>query len=344
VHAGCLISRSETRGELIVSSVDGTLENVLLEIKNLTKFFSVKKGIFSARHLKIRAVDNVSFSINRGETLGLVGESGCGKTTMGRTILRLYEPTSGRIIFDGDDITHIKVRPYSKRMQIILQNPYSSLNPTMTVGDIIEEPISIHRIATGSDKRDRIYSLLEMVGLGREYINRYPHELSGGQRQRVSIARAIAVEPEFIVCDEPLSALDMSIQVQIVNMLEELQKKMRLTYLFIAHDLLMVRYISDNVGVMYLGKLVEIASSSELYKRPAHPYTRAMLSSIPIADPEESKRKSKVILRGDVPSPINPPSGCRFRTRCGYATGICAQQEPELKEIAPRHRCACHLF
>lgn len=320
-----------------------TAEN-MLEIKNLTKHFNVQSGFFGGGKAVVRAVENVSFSIKKGETLGLVGESGCGKTTTGRTIIRLYEPTAGKIIFEGKDITNVKMKPVRKRMQMIFQDPYASLNPRMTVGDIIGESLDIHGLAKGNDRRDRVYSLLTMVGLNAEQANRYPHEFSGGQRQRIGIARALAVEPEMIICDEPISALDVSIQAQIVNMLEDLQQELGLTYLFIAHDLSMVRHISDRVGVMYLGKLIELASSDELYEKPMHPYTQALLSAVPIADPKASKEKSRIILEGDVPSPINPPSGCRFRTRCRYAMPKCAEEEPEFKEIAPGHMCACHLI
>lgn len=316
----------------------------LLEIVKLTKFFPVKKGFFGTERSVVKAVDNVSFSIKKGETLGLVGESGCGKTTTGRTILRLHEPTSGKILFKGKDITKVDMKPLRKDMQIIFQDPYASLNPRMTVADIVGEPLDIHGLGKGKEKRDRIFSLLEMVGLNKEHANRYPHEFSGGQRQRVGIARALAVQPEFIVCDEPISALDVSIQAQIVNMLEDLQQSLGLTYLFIAHDLSMVKHISNKVGVMYLGKLIELADSAEIYARPQHPYTQALLSSIPVADPDESRKKSRIILEGDVPSPINPPSGCRFRTRCRYAMKKCEEAEPEFKEIAPGHMCACHLI
>ncbi|MCX7920765.1 MAG: dipeptide ABC transporter ATP-binding protein [Clostridia bacterium] len=315
----------------------------ILEVKNLTKFFPVKKDFFGTSHSMVKAVDNVSFYINKGETLGLVGESGCGKTTTGRTILRLHEPTAGEIIFEGNNITEADMKPLRKKMQIIFQDPYASLNPRMTVGDIIGEPMEIHDLEKGSQRKDKIYQLLEMVGLNREHASRYPHEFSGGQRQRVGIARALAVKPEFIVCDEPISALDVSIQAQIVNMLEDLQASLGLTYLFIAHDLSMVKHISDKVGVMYLGKLIELADSEEIYSKPAHPYTQALLSSIPIADPSESRKKKRIILEGDVPSPINPPSGCRFRTRCRYSMKKCEELEPEFKEISIGHFCACHL-
>ena len=295
----------------------------------------------------ITPVDNVSLFINKGETLGLVGESGCGKTTVGRTILKLYPPTDGRIIFDGDDITELndrQMRSYRKRMQIIFQDPYASLNPRMTVGDIIAESIDIHKIAYGEERKAMIYDLLSKVGLSREHANRYPHEFSGGQRQRIGIARALAVNPDFIVCDEPISALDVSIQAQVVNLLEDLQDEMNLTYLFIAHDLSMVKHISDRVGVMYLGKIVEMAESSELYSKPLHPYTQALLSAIPVPDPDTMEQRERIILKGDVPTPINPPSGCRFRTRCPIAREICAEQEPEMKDYGGGHMAACHFI
>ena len=315
----------------------------ILEIKNLTKFFPVSHGLLGNSQTVVKAVDNVSFSINKGETLGLVGESGCGKTTAGRTIIRLYEPTKGQIIFEGQDITKANMKPHRRKMQMIFQDPYASLNPRMTVGDIVGEPMDIHNLEKGNERKEKIYSLLETVGLNKEHANRYPHEFSGGQRQRVGIARALAVQPEFIICDEPISALDVSIQAQIVNMLEDLQQTLGITYLFIAHDLSMVKHISNKVGVMYLGKLVELATSEELYAKPAHPYTQALLSAIPIADPDASRQKERIILEGDVPSPINPPSGCRFRTRCRFAVKRCEEVEPEFKETAPGHWCACHV-
>lgn len=317
-------------------------ENIL-EIKNLTKFFPVKQFLGIENKQFVRAVDNVSFTIKKGETMGLVGESGCGKTTVGRTLLRLYEPTSGKIFFNGEDITNAPMKPIRKKMQIIFQDPYASLNPRMTVGDIVEESLEIHNLFNKKERKDRVQDLLKIVGLNADHASRYPHEFSGGQRQRIGIARALAVEPEFIVCDEPISALDVSIQAQIVNMMEDLQKSLGLTYLFIAHDLSMVKHISSKVGVMYLGEIVEMTTSHDLYKNPQHPYTKALLSAIPIADPKASKEKERVILEGDVPSPINPPSGCHFRTRCKYVMDICSKQEPEFSEIAPGHFCACHL-
>lgn len=315
----------------------------ILEVQNLTKFFHVKQvfGIQSKQY--VRAVDNVSFTIKKGETMGLVGESGCGKTTVGRTLLRLYKPTSGKIIFNGEDITNLPMKPIRKKMQIIFQDPYASLNPRMTVADIVGEPLEIHNLFSKTERKSRVQDLLRMVGLNADHGSRYPHEFSGGQRQRIGIARALAVEPEFIVCDEPISALDVSIQAQIVNMMEDLQKSLGITYLFIAHDLSMVKHISTKVGVMYLGEIVEMTTSEDLYKKPAHPYTQALLSAIPIADPKASSRRERVILDGDVPSPINPPSGCHFRTRCKYAMKICAEKEPVFSEIDTGHFCACHL-
>jgi len=315
--------------------------NKLLEIQNLKQYFRVSGKLLKPKYIK--AVDDVSLSIEKGETLGLVGESGCGKTTLGRTILRLYEPTGGKIIYDGVDITNVNMLPYRRRMQIVFQDPYASLNPRMTVGDIVGEAIDIHKLAQNKKERqERIISMLQRVGLNSEHANRYPHEFSGGQRQRIGIARALAVNPEFVVCDEPVSALDVSIQAQIVNMFEDLQAEMGLTYLFIAHDLSVVKHISKRIGVMYLGKLVELAESYELIFHSVHPYTKSLISAIPIADPRQSRASKRIILQGDVPSPLNPPSGCRFRTRCKYATELCAQQEPELREISSGHFVACH--
>lgn len=313
----------------------------ILEVKNLKQYFQISGSMF--KHKYVKAVDNVSLFINKGETLGLVGESGCGKTTLGRTILRLYEPTGGKIIYDGTDITNARMLPYRRRMQIVFQDPYASLNPRMTVGDIVGESIDIHKLARSKkDRQDKIISMLQRVGLNSEHANRYPHEFSGGQRQRIGIARALAVNPEFIVCDEPISALDVSIQAQVVNMFEDLQAEMGLTYLFIAHDLSVVKHISRRIGVMYLGKLVELADSYELIFHSVHPYTKSLISAIPIADPRQSRASKRIVLEGDVPSPLNPPSGCRFRTRCKYATEQCAQKEPEFREISTGHYAACH--
>lgn len=319
----------------------------LLEIKNLKKHFEIRKGLLNNKISYLKAVDDVSFTINKGETLGLVGESGCGKTTTGRTILKLYEPTSGQIIYDGKDIANLNHRemiPYRKKMQMIFQDPYASLDARMTVGDIIGEAIDIHKLATGRERMDRIYYLLERVGLNSEHANRYPHEFSGGQRQRIGIARALAVQPQFIICDEPISALDVSIQAQVVNMLEDLQDELGLTYLFIAHDLSMVKHISNRIGVMYLGNMVEIGESNELYTKPLHPYTKALLSAIPIPDPDEAEAKERIVLQGEIPSPIDPPEGCRFRSRCRYAKDICGKETPKLKDVGAGHCVACHLY
>lgn len=313
----------------------------LVEVKNLKQYFRVSGSLMHPMYVK--AVDDVSFYIDKGETLGLVGESGCGKTTTGRTMLRLYEPTAGQIFYNGADITKVNMLPYRRKMQIVFQDPYASLDPRMTVGDIVGEAIDIHHLAANStDRKDKIISMLEKVGLNSEHANRYPHEFSGGQRQRIGIARALAVDPEFIVCDEPISALDVSIQAQVVNMFEQLQDDLGLTYLFIAHDLSVVKHISNRIGVMYLGKLVELADSYELTFHNVHPYTRSLVSAIPIPDPIESRKQKRIVLEGDVPSPLKPPSGCRFRTRCRYATELCAQEEPEFKEISPGHYAACH--
>lgn len=326
---------------------DSKAKEVLLEVRNLKKYFPVHRGFFGGKKLYVQAVDDISFQIYKGETLGLVGESGCGKSTAGRTIIRLYESTAGEIIFDGAEISKMsenELKPFRKRMQMIFQDPYASLNSRMTVGDIIGEPIDIHNIASGDERQAMIYELLERVGLSKEHASRYPHEFSGGQRQRIGIARSLAVRPDFIICDEPISALDVSIQAQVVNMLEDLQKEFGLTYLFIAHDLSMVKHISDRIGVMYLGKLVELSDSKELYDKPMHPYTQALLSAIPIPDPVATHSKQRIVLEGDVPSPINPPSGCRFRTRCGYAYDRCAKEEPILQDMGGGHMVACHLM
>ncbi len=312
---------------------------VLIEVKDLKKYFKVGKNAV------LKAVDGVNFKIYKGETLGLVGESGCGKTTCGKTVMGLYEATGGQVIFDGTDIHSLNRREkkeFTKRAQIIFQDPYSSLNPRMTVGDIIGEGIDIHGLCHGKEREEKIHELLELVGLNREHASRFPHEFSGGQRQRIGIARALAIEPEFIVCDEPISALDVSIQAQVVNLLIELQQKKNLTYLFIAHDLSMVKHISDRVGVMYLGNMVEFASSDELYAEPLHPYTTALMSAIPIPDPDAEKEKKRIPIEGEIPSPINPKPGCRFAARCRYATEQCRQETPELVEVKPDHFVACH--
>lgn len=323
------------------------MSDKLLQVEHLKQYFPA--GGMGKKRKFVKAVDDVSFFVNKGETLGLVGESGCGKTTTGRSILRLYEPTGGKITFDGKVILDVenKVKvdmlPYRQKMQMVFQDPYASLDPRMTVGDIVGEAIDIHKLAANKKERhDMIISMLEKVGLNSEHANRYPHEFSGGQRQRVGIARALAVNPQFIVCDEPISALDVSIQAQVVNMFEELQEQMGLTYLFIAHDLSVVKHISDRIGVMYLGKMVELADSYELVARSLHPYTKSLISAIPIADPIKARASKRIVLQGDVPSPLNPPTGCRFRTRCPYADECCAQKEPEWREVEKGHYVACH--
>lgn len=317
-------------------------DNYLIEVKNLKQYFSVSgTRLFEKRVVK--AVDDVSFGIKPGETLGLVGESGCGKTTTGRSLLRLYQPTGGRIFYNGTDISHVKMLPYRRKMQIVFQDPYASLDPRMTVGDIVGEAIDIHHLAKNrAERQDKIISVLQTVGLNSEHANRYAHEFSGGQRQRVGIARALAVNPEFIVCDEPVSALDVSIQAQVVNMFQKLQQDLGLTYLFIAHDLSVVKHISNRIGVMYLGKLVELADSYELIFHSVHPYTKSLISAIPIADPKISRNTKRIILNGDIPSPLNPPSGCRFRTRCLHADDLCAEQDPQWREVSKGHYAACH--
>ena len=321
----------------------------LIEIENLRKYFPVNRGSLFARRQYVQAVESVSFSIYRGETLGIVGESGCGKSTLGRAIIRLHEPTSGKIVYDGQTIYDSQAKiavpmlPYRRKMQIIFQDPSASLDPRMTVGEIVGEALDIHKLCSGkAERRDRINALLDEVGLNTEHANRFPHEFSGGQQQRVGIARALAVNPEFIVCDEPISALDVSIQSQVVNMLEDLQQQIGLTYLFIAHDISVVRHISNRIGVMYLGNLVELAESYELCNRPIHPYTQTLLSAVPLPDPEKNKTRQRILLEGDIPSPINPPAGCRFHTRCPYAMERCKQDVPQLKEYGAGHFAACH--
>jgi len=321
-------------------------EEKLLEIKNLKKYFPVKEGVFRKTVAHVKAVDDISFFIKRGETLGLVGESGCGKSTAGRTILRLLEATEGEIWFEGKNLLALdkkELREMRKEMQIIFQDPYASLNPRMTVADIVGEPMDIHNLASNKKERNnKVADILDTVGLGPEYMKRYPHEFSGGQRQRIGVARALAVDPSLIIADEPVSALDVSIQAQVINLLQDLQTDFDLTYLFIAHDLSVVKHISDRVAVMYLGKIVELADKKELFDDPKHPYTQSLLSAIPVADP--TYEKERIILEGDVPSPVDPPSGCRFHPRCPYAMDVCSEIEPEFKEYGEGHFAACHLL
>jgi oligopeptide transport system ATP-binding protein len=313
----------------------------ILQIRNMKKHFNLGNGKI------LKAVDNFSIEIKRGETFGLVGESGCGKSTAGRTIIKLYDATEGEVIFDGEDVhklTGKKLKEFNRNMQMVFQDPYASLNPRMTVGNIIAEGIDIHGLYKGAKRKERVMELLRAVGLNDEHASRFPHEFSGGQRQRIGIARALAIEPKFIIADEPISALDVSVQAQVVNLFKRLQKEMGLTYLFIAHDLAMVKHISDRIGVMYLGSLVEVTTSDALYAKPLHPYTQSLLSAIPIPDPEIERTRERIILQGDVPSPLNPPSGCPFRTRCPQAMAKCADSMPPSKEVEPNHFVACHLY
>jgi oligopeptide transport system ATP-binding protein len=322
-----------------------TENGTILQVKDLKMHFPITQGIIIQRKVgAIKAVDGVTFDIIRGETLGLVGESGCGKSTTGRAILQLYEPTAGEVYFEGQSLTELKgesLRKMRRRMQMIFQDPYASLNPRMTVGDIVGEPLVVHNISKGKERRERVQELLRVVGLNPYFVNRYPHEFSGGQRQRIGVARALAVNPDFIVCDEPISALDVSIQAQIINLLEDLQAEFNLTYLFIAHDLSVVRHISDRIAVMYLGKIVELTDRHELYDNPLHPYTQALLSAVPIPDPVIEEQRQRVILEGDVPSPANPPLGCNFSTRCPVVMDECREKEPEFKDVGGGHWVAC---
>lgn len=334
-----------------MSSDNGQQKDVLLEVKGLKMYFPITKGVIIQRKIAdVKAVDGVSFSIKRGETLGLVGESGCGKSTTGRAILQLYRPTAGSVVFDGKELTTMKgetLRRQRREMQMIFQDPYASLNPRLTVGNIVGEPLEVHNLAKGKERQERVQELLKLVGLNPYFVNRYPHEFSGGQRQRIGIARSLAVNPEFIVADEPISALDVSIQAQIVNLLEDLQANLGLTYLFIAHDLSMVRHISDRIAVMYLGKLVELTDHITLYEEPLHPYTQALLSAVPIPDPHIEEKRQRIVLEGDVPTPINPPSGCNFRTRCPRVMDVCAEKDPVWKNVGTpekEHWVACHLY
>ncbi len=341
VHA-----RSDTLGRATIATIseEASRDNVLLRVEGLKMHFPITGGLLQRRVGTVQAVDGLDFYIKKGETLGLVGESGCGKSTAGRAILQLYKPTSGKVIFKGRDITRIsksEMRAERRNMQMIFQDPYASLNPRRTVGDLIGDPIRVHKLATGKAVRDRVQELLKVVGLNPYFSNRYPHEFSGGQRQRIGIARALAVNPEFIVADEPISALDVSIRAQIINLLEDLQAEFGLTYLFIAHDLSVVRHISDRVAVMYLGKIAEIADRKELYENPLHPYTNALLSAVPIPDPVAEMKRERIILTGDVPSPINPPRGCHFHTRCPIAISACKEIDPPLQEKSPGHWAAC---
>jgi oligopeptide transport system ATP-binding protein len=318
---------------------------VLLQLEGVKKYFPITRGVFQRKVGDVKAVDGISFDVYKGETLGLVGESGCGKSTTGRTILQLYRPTAGQIFLDGVDLATLKggkLREIRQRMQMIFQDPYASLNPRMTVGSIIGEPMDIFGLAGRQGRKRRVEELLKVVGLNPYFASRYPHEFSGGQRQRIGIARALALQPDFIVCDEPIAALDVSIQAQVVNLLEQLQADFGLTYLFIAHDLSMVRHISDRVAVMYLGKIVELTDRDSLYMNPLHPYTQALLSAVPIPDPVIEEQRQRIILEGDVPSPANPPVGCNFNTRCPVAMDVCFETEPEFKEATPNHRVACY--
>jgi oligopeptide transport system ATP-binding protein len=338
---------SEPAAKVTPGTSAGTVgKRVLVEVRGLKKYFPIKSGIVFQREVAaVKAVDGVSFDIYEGETLGLVGESGCGKSTTGRTILQLHRATAGSVKFEGEELTTLQgeaLRKMRRKMQMIFQDPYASLNPRMSVGRIVAEPLVVHNIGTKKEREERVAELLELVGLNPYFVRRYPHEFSGGQRQRIGLARALALNPKFIVADEPISALDVSIQAQVVNLLQKLQEDLGLTYLFIAHDLSMVRHLCNRVAVMYLGKIVEIADSEELYTNPLHPYTQALLSAVPVPDPVVEEKRQRIILKGDVPSPVNPPKGCHFNTRCPVSVGVCYEEDPELVEVLPGHWVACH--
>jgi oligopeptide transport system ATP-binding protein len=330
-----------------MTNVGRVAEDRIVEIKSLKMWFPIFRGVLQRHVADVKAVDGLNFHVYRGETLGLVGESGCGKSTTGRAILQLYRPTAGEVLFEGKDLVKLKdneLRPMRRQMQMIFQDPYASLNPRMTVGSIVSEPLEVHNIGTKAERLERVRELLRVVGLNPYFINRYPHEFSGGQRQRIGVARALAVNPSFIVCDEPISALDVSIQAQIINLLEDLQEQFGLTYLFIAHDLSVVRHISDRIAVMYLGKIMEMADRDELYRNPMHPYSQALLSAVPIPDPVVEEKRQRIILEGDVPTPVNPPKGCHFCTRCPKVMDVCREHEPEFRDYGDEHFVACWLY
>ena len=338
-------STAKSANQTANAGANGSANDVLLRVDDLKMHFPIRRGILQRQVGAVKAIDGVTFEVHKGETLGLVGESGCGKSTTGRVILQLYKPTSGRVFFEGEDLTGLRgedLRRMRRRMQMIFQDPYASLNPRMTVAETVGEPLDVHGVATGKERDDQVQNLLKIVGLNPQFSKRYPHEFSGGQRQRIGIARALALNPSFIVCDEPISALDVSIQAQVVNLLEDLQKELGLTYLFIAHDLSIVRHIANRVAVMYLGKLMEMADREELYHNPLHPYTQALFSAVPVPDPYVEDRRQRIILSGDPPSPANPPPGCVFNTRCPLAIDLCRQQVPLWRQVSPGHWVACH--